>query len=145
MFQTGFLPIISSLLLYTQQQVNVIQYKTLDDVQKTCPKHVQFYSKDKYEKVVHLIGFIIRIYEGHSIRNLLRATKVHRSWYKFRSMSFIPLHFRYFLTMSPTTFVHSSYLGTSLIILPRYKNYSRIHGHSRTTITVPCTVKPTTF
>ena len=25
-----------------------------------CPKHVEFYSKNKFEKLVHLIGFIIR-------------------------------------------------------------------------------------
>ena len=27
-----------------------------------CPKHVKFYSKNKFEKLVHLVGFIIRIY-----------------------------------------------------------------------------------
>jgi len=32
-----------------------------DDGQKTCPKHVEFYSKNKFEKLVHLFGFIIRI------------------------------------------------------------------------------------
>jgi len=32
------------------------------DGQKTCPKHVEFYSKNKFEKLVHLFGFIIRIY-----------------------------------------------------------------------------------
>ena len=26
-----------------------------------CPKHVEFYSKNKFEKLVHLVGFIIRI------------------------------------------------------------------------------------
>ena len=25
-------------------------------------KHVEFYSKNKFEKLVHLVGFIIRIY-----------------------------------------------------------------------------------
>ena len=34
---------------------------TPDDGQKTCPKHVEFYSKNKFDKLVHLIGFIIRI------------------------------------------------------------------------------------
>jgi hypothetical protein len=29
---------------------------------KTCPKHVEFYSKNKFEKLVHLVGFITRIY-----------------------------------------------------------------------------------
>ena len=27
-----------------------------------CPKHVKFYSKNKFEKLVRLIGFIIRIF-----------------------------------------------------------------------------------
>jgi len=27
-----------------------------------CYKHVEFYSKNKFEKLVHLVGFIIRIY-----------------------------------------------------------------------------------
>jgi hypothetical protein len=31
------------------------------DGQKTCPKHVDFYSKNKCEKLVHLVGFTIRI------------------------------------------------------------------------------------
>jgi len=33
-----------------------------DDGQRNCPKHVQFYPKNKFEKLVHLVGFIIRIY-----------------------------------------------------------------------------------
>ena len=28
---------------------------------RNCPKHVEFYSKKKIEKLVHLVGFIIRI------------------------------------------------------------------------------------
>jgi len=33
-----------------------------DKLLRSCPKHVQFYSKNKFEKLVHLVGFIIRIY-----------------------------------------------------------------------------------
>ena len=40
-----------------------MQYQTPDDGQKTCPKHVGFYSKNKLEKLVHLVGFITRIYQ----------------------------------------------------------------------------------
>jgi len=29
---------------------------------RNCPKHVEFYSKNKFEKLVHLVGLIIRIY-----------------------------------------------------------------------------------
>jgi len=34
---------------------------TPDDGQTNCPKHVGLYSKNKYGKLVHLVGFIIRI------------------------------------------------------------------------------------
>ena len=34
--------------------------KTPDDRQKNCLKHVEFYSKDKFEKFMQLVGFIIR-------------------------------------------------------------------------------------
>ena len=40
---------------------NGVQWKTPDDGQRNCPKHVEFYSKNKFEKLVHLIGFIIII------------------------------------------------------------------------------------
>ena len=39
-----------------------VQWKTPDGGQKNCPKHVEFYSKNKFEKLVRLVGFIIRIY-----------------------------------------------------------------------------------
>jgi hypothetical protein len=34
------------------------QCKTPDDGQGNCPKHVEFHSKNKFEKLVHLVGFI---------------------------------------------------------------------------------------
>jgi len=39
-----------------------VRWKTPDDGQRNCPQHVEFYSKNKFEKLVHLVGFIIRIY-----------------------------------------------------------------------------------
>ena len=39
-----------------------VQRKTPDDGERNCPKHVEFYSKNKFEKLVHLVSFIIRIY-----------------------------------------------------------------------------------
>ena len=35
---------------------------TPDDGQRKFPEHVEFYSKNKFEKLVRLVGFIIRIY-----------------------------------------------------------------------------------
>jgi hypothetical protein len=43
-----------------------LQWKIPDDGQRNCPKHVEFHSKNKLEKLVHLVGFIVR--------NLTRCT-----------------------------------------------------------------------
>jgi len=40
-----------------------VQWRTPDDGQRNCPKHVEFYSENKFEKTLHLVGFIIRIYQ----------------------------------------------------------------------------------
>jgi len=52
-----------------------VQWKTADDEQRNCPKHVEFYSKNKFEKLVHLVGFIIRIY--HDARSPERQKPPH--------------------------------------------------------------------
>jgi len=56
MFQTVPLSIIRSFSLYIQQWY--MSYRFAD----SCLKHAEFYSKNKFEKLVHLVGFIIRIY-----------------------------------------------------------------------------------
>ena len=38
-----------------------VQWKTPDGGQRNCPKYVELYSKNKFEQLVHLVGFIIRI------------------------------------------------------------------------------------
>jgi len=43
-----------------------VQWKIPDDGQRNGPKHLEFHSKNKFEKMVHLVGFIIR--------NLTRCT-----------------------------------------------------------------------
>ena len=58
---------ISSLILLASCQQTCMTYtnavctvkKTPDDGQRNCPKHVEFHSKDKFEKLVHLVGFIV--------------------------------------------------------------------------------------
>jgi len=39
-----------------------VQWKTPDDGQRNYPKHVEFYSKNKFEELVHQVGFTIRTY-----------------------------------------------------------------------------------
>ena len=41
--------------------IAVLQWKIPDDGQRNCRKHVEFYSKNKFEELVHLVGFIRRI------------------------------------------------------------------------------------
>jgi len=41
-------------------QLLCVQWKTPDDGQRNCPKHVEFYPKNTFEKLVHLVGFIVR-------------------------------------------------------------------------------------
>ena len=52
-----------------------VQWKTPDDGQRNCPKHVKFHSKNKFEKLVHLVGFIIRIY--YNARSPERKISLH--------------------------------------------------------------------
>ena len=93
MFRTVPLSISRSFSLYTQQwfmshsfadswqavsktvwhkTLLCVQWKTPADGQRNCPKHVEFYSKNKFEKLVHLVGFIIRI--CHDARSPERQT-----------------------------------------------------------------------
>jgi len=44
--------------------------KTSDDGQRNCPKHVEFHSKNKFEKLVHIVGFVVRSY--HDARSAER-------------------------------------------------------------------------
>jgi len=67
MFRTVSLSIVRSFSLYTQQYIQdnlyvllCVQCKTPDDGQRNCPKRVEFYSKNKFENLMHLVGFIIR-------------------------------------------------------------------------------------
>ena len=62
-----------------------VQWKTPDDGQRKCPKHVEFYSKKKFEKLVHLVGFIIRIY--HNARSPERQIQLcAQQWYMSQFM-----------------------------------------------------------
>ena len=56
-----------------------------DDGQRNCLKHVEFYCKNKFEKLVHPVGFIIRIigqvviYTVHVVQtcNSLKIARVY--------------------------------------------------------------------
>jgi len=65
-----------------------VQWKTPDDGQRNCLTHVEFYSKNKFEKLVHLVGFIIRmratVFVLHGMR---RLTFSHLMYFILTKMS----------------------------------------------------------
>jgi len=65
-----------------------VQWKTSDDGQRNCPKHVEFYSKNKFEKLVHLVGFILRI---SAVYLGLVLGRVAMWQVLFRTISFSPV------------------------------------------------------
>jgi len=79
----------SVLILFASCQQTCMTYtiavctvKTPDDGQRNCPKHIKFYSKNKFEKLVHLVVFIIRIY--HDARSPERQIHIN-TFINFRS------------------------------------------------------------
>jgi hypothetical protein len=62
--------------LYDIYLLLCVQCSTPHDGQRKCPKHVALYSKNKSEKLVHLIGFIIRLYHDARSSQCLIYEKV---------------------------------------------------------------------
>ena len=59
-------------------RLSCVQWKTPDGGQRNCSKHVEFYSKNKFEKLVHLVGFTYhdaRSPERQIIKNLIQASQ----------------------------------------------------------------------
>jgi hypothetical protein len=63
-----------------------VQWTTSDYGQGNCPKHVEFHSKNKFDKLVHLVDFIIRNFwsyvaqfflEGNCFRKKKVALKIN--------------------------------------------------------------------
>jgi len=88
MFRTVPLSIIRSFSLYTKQwymsygfadrcpqtcmtyNIAVCTVKTPDDGQRNCSKHLEFYSKNKFEKLVHLVGLLQEFITMHRHLNV---------------------------------------------------------------------------
>ena len=54
-----------------------VQWKTLDDGQTNRPKHVEFYSKNKFDKLMQLVGFIIRMNVIHYEHSLQQTCNIN--------------------------------------------------------------------
>jgi len=68
-----------------------VQWKTPDDGQRNCSKHAEFYSKNKFEELVHLVGFIVRRTPFCvSVSHLFSSTTTKRTVNCHKSVSDIP-------------------------------------------------------
>ena len=56
-----------------------VQWKTPDDGQRNCPKHVEFLDKNKFGKLVHLVGFVIQKLSLRSLRNAYSVQQIDYS------------------------------------------------------------------
>jgi len=68
-----------------------VQWKTPDDGQRNCPKHVDFYSKIKSEKLAHPVGFIIRMvftFAGMRTQDRPAPNKVSHATYTLRDLQY---------------------------------------------------------
>jgi hypothetical protein len=67
--------------------------KTPDDGQWDCPKHIEFHSKNKFEKIVHLVGFSIINVTSRRLVNSYGQSKEHSasSWiFLHKPLDYIP-------------------------------------------------------
>ena len=102
-----WIPLASSQYnLYDIYLLLCMQYKTADDGQKTCLKHEQFYSKNKFKKLALLFGFIIIIvftiiYISHGVGPLVDPFRSHvsRSLFKGLPWFLLPAGEQYFITL----------------------------------------------
>ena len=61
--------------LYDIYHCCVYSEQTPDDGQRNCPKHVEFHSRNKFEKLVHLVGFIVS-----KLTSNFSCTGVYPAW-----------------------------------------------------------------
>jgi hypothetical protein len=56
-----------------------VQWITPDDGQRNCPKYVEFHFQNKFEKLVHLVGFIIRTFIIYCQLIITQRNEFHQS------------------------------------------------------------------
>jgi hypothetical protein len=59
-----------------------VQWITLDDGQRNCLKHVEFHFQNKFEKLMHLVGFIIRTQYIHQLQAYTDASASQSGYIK---------------------------------------------------------------
>jgi hypothetical protein len=110
------------------------------DEQRNCPKHVEFYFQNKFEKLVHLVGFIIRKFiTMHGHMNVKYNETYHKTHIISADIPYILRHqgaiIREFINSKPSLLhvlaIHPGHLqgATGLVyVCSVYGNLSRITG-----------------
>ena len=107
MFRTVPPSIVRSFSLYTQQwymsyrfavskpvwhiPLLCVQWKTPDDGRRNCPKHVEFHSKNKFEKLMHPVGFIIRNLTWCTVTWMSKKKEWYLFWQVYTLVGRVPL------------------------------------------------------
>ena len=82
-----------------------LQSWTSDDGHRNSPKYVEFNSKNKFEKLVLLVGFIIRMYHNSRPKNVEFNSK-----YKFEKL----VHLVGFIIRTPKQYISKENFGKLL-------------------------------
>jgi len=113
------IPLASSQLnLYDIYLLPCVQCWTPYDGQRNCLKYVEFYSKNKFEKLVHLVGFIIIIYHNawsSECQKLNFTCQKSHIWQNCQNTFLLLLHLLYLLKYEYK--LYSSMVGSSIPII----------------------------
>ena len=90
-----------------------VQCWTPDDGQRNCPKHLEFYTKNEFEKSVYLVGSIIRIY--HDAQSYKCQINVRVTWTLVQCISLQSSIF-VCLILKQKTWEHSTCASLHLVI-----------------------------
>jgi len=66
-----------------------LQLKTPDGGQRNCPKHVDFYYKNNFGKLVHVVGFITRIYSLRLVCLSVLMEQLGSHWTEFHKIRYL--------------------------------------------------------
>jgi len=88
-----------------------VQWKTPDDGQRNCPKHVESHSKNKFEKLVHLVDFIIRNLARCTVTWTTKLTLTLRSSLMQYNLCSWLLHHFYYWPSDQNSCYHSISVG----------------------------------
>ena len=111
-----------------------VQCKTPDDGKRNCLKHVEFYSRNEFEKLIHLVGFFIGTHQKpYSVSWILNTLTIYlltwRIWWALNNASKWQMRFnsafKGLRCLLSTLYRHVYVISTCL----RYIDISTLYRH----------------